>query len=1480
MKNPFRCGNPYMGFLTCVFAVLCLSATAGTLPDAYRRVKCLEANGTQYLDTGVMAGPSTRLVMRFSYTTAEEGGGGIGYGANNAKQSFMFWRVIDSGTGNAVYRVTINNNYNAYDSYDTGAKPDTAAHVIDISNTAKSIDGHAFGMAGGLTQTLAGSLYLFGQQWGWNPKYGSPMKGRIYFCQIYDGETLLRDYVPCVRIKDGVAGLYDLSGKDTTQFRTILTKPAGDPLVARPLDGVTVSHTQSSVFSAEGFSPAVGFAEGAGHVICTAPAGEGTADDGKVKYTVTGWKLRLTDADGAVDESEGIGTNAEIDVPEDVKAELEWQLAPQYLVNVASGAGGVISPAKQWVSDGCVAVVSAAAESGRHFSIWKGNVPSESRRSLSFVVTEPIEATAVFGKSVHVAPAAQGGSDKDGDGTSGKPYATLAQGLSAAEGGDEIVLSAGDYAPASTVTVSTNVVIRGATGDPADVRVSGGSSRLVLLLEHADAVVRDLTLEKGSCGEKGTGTGARVTAGTLENCIVRGCTMGQRSNGIVYVNGANALVSGCVITNNFCDGGSGDGMGGSGGCVNVLNGAVEDSYIGYNSLNRPNATVYHVVNAPATVNGGVLRRCIVHHNLMGNFAGVKASKGSVEDCVIWNNKAAGDTSVDNRDVIGGDAKCFTGCSARFAINANCTAIDALPPSAFFGLGMSAGSGFAPHAVRFTAAAGESSYTWDFGDGSAPVTTSEPTVSHVYETVGAYTPTVACGGKTLRAAERIHAFGRPHAVSTMADLVDALDNSVDGLVVDVASGTYVPTTLMCLFDAVEVRGAGLIGTGATVINGNGKGQRAFYLRHPAAYVHDLVLQNFVPPGKGQGVTAYVVAGTVSNCVVRGCTHNTTYGSVTMTVGGNDALVTHCVLTNNTISKAGSGQALAVDVSAGRLENSLIAFNDGKSKAKTYPVRISGGSIVNCTIVDNVNSVVGGVYATGGSVTNCVIAGNLSGATAADNDIQQGTEGRFVACASIGEKAFNGTCYAGTAVQLFANYPLHDYAPAEGSPLVDHGAEVAPVAATDLRGNVRIQGKAIDIGCYEAAVADRSVTFTPAASDAFAGKAAAFTATLSGIDDPAGLAFDWDFDGDGTLDLIDGGMEVSHVYTDYGLKTVSVYVRDGEELLLEKTRENIVSIHPEEIYVVTKTTNAVPPYASWATAAATLNDAVAVAVDGMRIVLTNGTHTVSSSIVLDRKIEVVGAGEDPSDVTLKRSGQNVYVIYLQHPDAVVSGVRLDGGGQNGCVWIYAAGGTVTNSILYNGVSAAYEDDYGAGYVASTNGRITHCRITNCRRTKAGGRNYACVLRNHGFVDNCLFDHNQSVVGNAETMGVIHNAGEIRNCTIVTNTGIAARFLYNAAGARVVNSILSDNVTGGVLESHVLGSGEITNTLIDVSSETLFVDPAAGDWHLRKFCPAVDVVKVSADEAAGTDLDGRPRLLGRRLDLGCYESLPVPGLMLLVR
>ena len=40
---------------------------------------------------------------------------------------------------------------------------------------------------------------------------------QLYSCKIYDGDELIRDFVPCYRIADGVIGLYDLVGE---QFYT------------------------------------------------------------------------------------------------------------------------------------------------------------------------------------------------------------------------------------------------------------------------------------------------------------------------------------------------------------------------------------------------------------------------------------------------------------------------------------------------------------------------------------------------------------------------------------------------------------------------------------------------------------------------------------------------------------------------------------------------------------------------------------------------------------------------------------------------------------------------------------------------------------------------------------------------------------------------------------------------------------------------------------------------------------------------------------------------------------------------------------------------------------------------------------------------------------------------------------------------------------------------------------------------------------
>ena len=34
----------------------------------------------------------------------------------------------------------------------------------------------------------------------------------LYYCRIFDGDTLLRDYIPCINAS-GAVGLYDLVGR-------------------------------------------------------------------------------------------------------------------------------------------------------------------------------------------------------------------------------------------------------------------------------------------------------------------------------------------------------------------------------------------------------------------------------------------------------------------------------------------------------------------------------------------------------------------------------------------------------------------------------------------------------------------------------------------------------------------------------------------------------------------------------------------------------------------------------------------------------------------------------------------------------------------------------------------------------------------------------------------------------------------------------------------------------------------------------------------------------------------------------------------------------------------------------------------------------------------------------------------------------------------------------------------------------------------
>jgi hypothetical protein len=93
-------------------------------------------------------------------------------------------------------------------------------------------------------------------------------------------------------------------------------------------------------------------------------------------------------------------------------------------------------------------------------------------------------------------------------------------------------------------------------------------------------------------------------------------------------------------------------------------------------------------------------------------------------------------------------------------------------------------------------------------------------------------------------------------------------------------------------------------------------------------------------------------------------------------------------------------------------------------------------------------------------NCVVAGNTK-SDSHDTVFFGGSVSNPSAC------VLNCVIDPGNLAGAFKDYANGDYTPNPAGPLYNAGVtpEIAP--SVDLAGNKRVQGKSIDIGCYETA-----------------------------------------------------------------------------------------------------------------------------------------------------------------------------------------------------------------------------------------------------------------------------------------------------------------------------------------------------------------------------------------------------------------------------
>lgn len=173
------------------------------IPDEYQQVEYIESTGTQYIDTQINpANKKIGAVLDFQFTSNTKTSGGVFGSLKNDGTDNIQFTVYQS-----KWRIKIN-NYAVY-----GDNYDTERHLVSLNmpGGTKIDDNIINNTQYTVASTNTSNLYLLAANYvspGETVNYS--LNGKLYSAKIYDGEKMIRHYIPCYRKSDNVIGVYDI----------------------------------------------------------------------------------------------------------------------------------------------------------------------------------------------------------------------------------------------------------------------------------------------------------------------------------------------------------------------------------------------------------------------------------------------------------------------------------------------------------------------------------------------------------------------------------------------------------------------------------------------------------------------------------------------------------------------------------------------------------------------------------------------------------------------------------------------------------------------------------------------------------------------------------------------------------------------------------------------------------------------------------------------------------------------------------------------------------------------------------------------------------------------------------------------------------------------------------------------------------------------------------------------------------------------
>lgn len=184
-------------------AALMAASAEPDVPIGYEKLEYIQGTGTQYIRLDFTPDSDTRVVLDHQLT--ETNGAYAVFGSRTSvKGTDVYCVFLVNGRMRTDYAANEQDTFAATKSRET---LDKDGRVTTYNGQTRTFDAATFTCPRPMVlfsvQEVSGTSVFDDQV------YNSPVKMRLYSCQIYDGDALARDLVPARRQRDSAVGLYD-----------------------------------------------------------------------------------------------------------------------------------------------------------------------------------------------------------------------------------------------------------------------------------------------------------------------------------------------------------------------------------------------------------------------------------------------------------------------------------------------------------------------------------------------------------------------------------------------------------------------------------------------------------------------------------------------------------------------------------------------------------------------------------------------------------------------------------------------------------------------------------------------------------------------------------------------------------------------------------------------------------------------------------------------------------------------------------------------------------------------------------------------------------------------------------------------------------------------------------------------------------------------------------------------------------------------